>query len=86
MTLRLRADGLNWRQIDDEVVVLDSSSAKYLAINGSGARLWPALVAGATLEELAAILVESYGIDRSHAAADATRFLAALEEQGLLAA
>jgi hypothetical protein len=86
MTFRLRTDELSWRQIDDEVVILDSSQANYLAINGAGARLWPALVEGATLEQLAGLLVEEYEIDPARATADANRFLAALSEQGLMAA
>lgn len=86
MKLRLRTDGLNWRQIDDEVVVLDGNTANYLAINGSGARLWPALVQGATLQELAEILVDVYKLDGPRAMTDARQFVAALDEQGLMAA
>jgi len=86
MTFRLRSDELNWRQIDDEVVVLDGRSANYLAINGAGAHLWPALVEGATLEQLADLLVKAYAIDRARATADANGFVAALDEQGLMAA
>ena len=86
MTFRLRDDDLNWRQVDDEVVVLDGRRANYLAINGAGARLWPALVDGATLEQLADVLVETYEIDRARATADVNGFVAALAEQGLMAA
>jgi Coenzyme PQQ synthesis protein D (PqqD) len=86
MTFRVRTDELNWREIDDEVVILDSSRANYLAINGAGARLWPALLAGATLEQLADLLVEVYEIDRPRATADAQRFVTELCEQGLIAA
>lgn len=85
MTFQLRADELNWRLIDDEVVVLDSKRASYLAINGAGARLWPALVEGATLEHLADLLVGTYAIDRARARADADAFVAALTDQGLMA-
>jgi hypothetical protein len=86
MTFRLRSDELDWRQIDDEVVILDGRGANYLAINGTGARLWPALVEGATVEQLADLLVEAYEIDRARATADANQFVAALSEQGLMAA
>jgi hypothetical protein len=86
MTLRLRTDELNWRQIDDEIVALDGRKGAYLAINGSGALLWPLLVDGATPEQLVAVLVESYGIDKREAAADTDEFVSALSDQGLLAA
>lgn len=83
--LQLRTDGLNWRQIDDEIVALDSAGGAYLAINGPGALLWAPLVDGATPEQLANILVEAYGIDELQAAADTEAFLGSLGEQGLLA-
>jgi hypothetical protein len=67
------------------VVVLDSSQARYLAINGSGARLWPALVTGTTLDHLADILTDTYALDEQEATRDAERFVAELSEQGLLA-
>ena len=86
MTLRLRTEELNWRQIDDEIVALDGRDGAYLAITGSGALLWPLLVAGATPGQLVSTLVDSYGIDESRAAADTEVFVSALSDQGLLAA
>jgi Coenzyme PQQ synthesis protein D (PqqD) len=86
MTYRLRTDELSWRQIDDEIVVLDADRAEYLAINGAGARLWPALVEGASLEQLADLLVDTYEIDSERATADASQFVATLSDQGLIAA
>ncbi|HYZ82468.1 MAG TPA: PqqD family protein [Solirubrobacteraceae bacterium] len=86
MTFRLRTDELSWRVIDDEVVILDADRATYLAVNGVGARLWPALVEGATLDQLAGMLVEAYEIDHAQARSDAHRFVAALSDQGLIAA
>ena len=48
--------------------------------------LWRALVEGTTREGLADVLVRVYGIERERALADADGFVAALVEQGLLAA
>jgi hypothetical protein len=86
MTLRLRTEELSWRKIDEEIVALDSRRSDYLAINGSGALLWPLLVDGATPEQLMSVLVDSYGIDESRAAADTEAFVSALSDQGLLVA
>jgi hypothetical protein len=86
MTYRLRTDDLSWREIDDEIVILDASRSAYLAINGAGARLWPALVEGASLEQLAEVLIDTYEIDTERATADASQFVATLSEQGLIAA
>jgi len=86
MTLRLRTEELSWRQIDEEIVALDGRKSDYLAINGSGALLWPLLVEGATSEQLVSALVNSYGIDESRAAADTEAFVSSLSDQGLLSA
>jgi len=86
MSLRLRQDDLEWREIDRDIVVLDARDAAYLTLNGSGAVLWRMLAASATRDELAAALVDAYGIDATTAAADTDAFLDALSEQGLLAA
>ena len=86
MTLRLRTEELSWRKIDEEIVALDGRRSDYLAISGSGALLWPLLVDGATSEQLVTVLVDSYGIDESRAAADTEAFVSALSDQGLLSA
>lgn len=86
MTLRLRTKELSWRKIDEEIVALDGRTSDYLAISGSGALLWPLLVDGATPEQLVSVLVDSYGIDESRAAADTDAFVCSLSEQGLLVA
>lgn len=82
--VRLRAGAVEWREVEGEVVALDLDSSEYLAVNRTGAVIWPLLVEGATREELAARLATSYTIDRSSAERDVDRFLAALSQRGLL--
>ncbi len=53
-TLRLREQGLNWREIDGEVVVLDVERSHYLNLNATGAVLWLMLAAGTTEPQLVA--------------------------------
>lgn len=84
--LQLRTEEITWKQIDEEIVALDSRKGEYLAFNNSGALLWTALVSGATREQLVKILVDAYRIDPDRAAADAEDFVSSLTERGLLAA
>jgi hypothetical protein len=84
-TLRLRTDELEWKQIDDEIVVLDGRASNYLAASGSGVLLWRKLETGATRDELVAALVGEYGIDEARAGEDVDAFVADLAKQGLLA-
>jgi hypothetical protein len=82
---KLRADVV-WREVLDEIIVLDQASWRYLTVRGSGVTLWPGLVGGATIAELAERLVQRFGIERARAGADVTRFVGLLGERGLLEA
>lgn len=82
--LTLDADRAVWREIGDEVVILDVPTATYLNLNGTGRALWKRLDDGATPGELAAELVKTYGIPEDQAASDVESFLEALQERSLL--
>jgi hypothetical protein len=82
--LRLREADLHWREIDADVIALETRESVYLAADGAGAILWRALVGGATREALADELVSAYGIERERALADTERFVEQLAEHGLL--
>ena len=77
--LRLR-DDLIWRQIGDEVMVLDISTSEYLSVNTSGAVLWRLLAEGCRPEDLQRALVAHFDIDQETAEQDTRRFLESLEE------
>ena len=85
MTLSLREQDLDWRDIDHEIVALDVQGAAYLAVQGSGAVLWRLLANSTTRENLVETLVETYGIDPATAGGDVDEFLATLSDRGLLA-
>jgi hypothetical protein len=82
--LRLRTQTLDWKVIDDEVVMLDGEQSTYLATNASGTLLGRMLAEGATRDELVDGLAAAFEIDRARAAADTDSFLAELRGRGLL--
>jgi len=82
--LKLRGDALEWREVDSEVVVLVKSSSTYIAVNSSGAAIWPALAAGASRDELVSLLRAEFDVDADRAAADVDSFVHALSAQDLL--
>ena len=84
-TLRLREQDLDWRELGDEIVVLDARGAVYLAFQGSGAIVWRLLADSTTRDGIVEALVEIYGIDATRAADDVSQFLSTLNERGLLA-
>lgn len=82
--IRLRADALEWREIDGEVVALDLRRQTYLAVNEGGTVVWPALAAGTTLEELVSRMVDAFEVDPARAAVDINAFVAELTQLGLI--
>jgi hypothetical protein len=85
-SLLARTEDVAWKQIDDEVVILDLRTSRYLRLNHSGALVWSRIVAGATREELVAALVRAYDIPPAVATADLERLLTELAERELLSA
>lgn len=82
--IRLKADALEWREVEGEVVALDVAAFEYVAANRAGAVLWRELADGTTPERLTAALVERFAVDDATAANDVDRFLAVLRERDLI--
>jgi hypothetical protein len=70
--------------VEGQVVAIDLRSRRYLAVEGSGAVLWSSLAAGSSAPDLAASLVERFGIDLVTAERDVVALLADLDARGLL--
>lgn len=82
--LQLRSGAVEWRPVDDGVVVLDLHRSEYLHVNPSGAGLWRLLSEGTTKPEMVRHLAETYGLDEAQAAADVEAFVADLAAKRLL--
>ena len=82
--LRLRHGALEWREVEGEIVALDVRTSTYLAVNRTGAALWPALIAGSTHEELSRQLVEKFGISEALASEHVEAFVETLADHDLL--
>jgi len=82
--LKLRDDELSWRQVGDEIIVLDLRSNAYLSINQSGIVLWEMLVDGSTPVRMTERLVSDYGVDEDRARTDVEAFVGMLTERRLL--
>jgi hypothetical protein len=83
-TYRLRDSELEWREVEGEIVALDLRASAYLSVNKTGTALWPQLSAGASRDDLIAVLTARFGVDATAAGRDVDAFLDALETRGLL--
>lgn len=83
--LRLRPSGLEWREVEGEVLMLDLDSSEYFSVNPVGALLWPSLVEGTNHASLVSVLTGRYpSADPAVLEADVSRFLADLLARDLL--
>lgn len=82
--MRLRRTDLEWREVEGQVVLVDLAGGTYVAVNRSGAALWPLLAEGTTREALVARLRERYGLAADVAERDLDAFLVVLRGHGLL--
>lgn len=82
--MRLRTDGVTWRELDGETVILDLKSSKYLKTNATGTTLLKRLVEDCSREDLIVALADAHGIPREQAAADTDGFVEMLRERKLL--
>ena len=81
--LRLKR-GVEWHPLDDEIVVLDLNSSAYLAVNDTGAVLWPLVAQGTTEGQLVEALTSRFQIDAGQARADAGVFVEQLRSLTLV--
>jgi hypothetical protein len=83
---RQRENDLSWREIDEEVVILDLRTATYLRLNAAGAVLWGLLEPGATVTQMAGALADRFGLDSNRARDDVAAFVESCATTGLVEA
>lgn len=82
--MKLRTDGLTWREIEGETVLLDLKSSKYLRTNRTGSFLLRQLAADRSVADLVASLQTEYELTGEQAAHDVAAFVQILQERELL--
>ena len=82
--MRLNEERVVWQEVDGEAVALDLVSSTYLSVNASGTVLLKALSTETSEEELAALLVDEYGLSKHEAETDVRDYVGDLKSRGLL--
>jgi fucose permease len=85
VVVQIRPTNVSWREVDGEVIALDLDSSTYFSTNRTGSLLWHAMVDGATVGSLVALLEDSFDVPQTTARADVNAFLKLLVANGLLA-
>ena len=81
----IHKSGLLEREVDGEVVVLDTESDRIHQLNASASIVWRMHRQGATAEETARALALEFGVDYASVYIDVGRTLAEFQDLGLVA-
>jgi len=82
--LTLRTEGVTWRALDEQIVVLDLETSLYLNVTGAGAVVWPLLANGTTLDAMIDAVLEVFDVDVETARTDLDAFVVDLRDRKLL--
>lgn len=83
MSLRMRAD-VALCETEDALVLLDERTGRYFQVNRTGAMILKELMAGSSVERVAANLARTYPVTLEEASDDVKRFLDQLAEEALV--
>lgn len=72
------SQGITWRKIKDEAVILNLGTSVYYTVNSTGAFIWGLLAAGKPAEKIALALAAEYELSQEEAAKDTCEFLKAV--------
>ena len=75
---------LVWRVLSNETVVVSPASGQYCVLNEMGTVIWQLVADSCSVPEIEAYLIENYEVSSEQAQADIGRFIADLQQRGLL--
>lgn len=73
-----------FREIEQEVVILDLDSGSYFGLNAVGSRAWALLLEGRTLADVHAVLLAEYDVTADELQRDLLEWAGRLVDKGLL--
>ena len=83
---RTKTEGLAWRRVGEETVILNLDTSQYLNLNSTGSVLWETLSeAPASVDEMVARLLADFDVPADDARADVQDFVDRCMVEGLLA-
>lgn len=77
-------DNYSWRDVNNELVVLNLQSGEYFTFNNVGRLIWLAVNDGKTVDEITRSVVEQYTATEDKAVTDVKAFISNLLSEGLL--
>ena len=78
------SDGVVFRELDGEAVLLNLDSGMYFGLDRVGTRVWQVLEQHGRLDAVVERLLEEYDVEPERLRADVAQLLATLVEKGLV--
>jgi len=72
-----------WSELDNEVILLDTSSGDFYSLNETATEVWKRLESNDSVHQIATHLAAKYGIDLAQAAADVSELVEAFRTMKL---
>ena len=73
-----------WREIDEEIVILDVDTQDYFTLNKTGTRMWKMLNSKKKEEEILRAIQSAYDVDEDRASKDFQKFIEQLAKHKLI--
>jgi len=77
-------DDVVWRELADEVVLLNLTTGLYFGLDGTGGKIWKVLADQGTTEAAIEAIVAEYDATREQVEADVIRLVDELRDKGLI--
>ena len=73
-----------WKNLGDEVILLDTQNGEYFVLNETAAMMWNMLMKNIPTEQIIAAVTESFEIDEKSAGNDFNDFLRSLLDSRII--
>ena len=73
-----------FRDLDDEMIIMDMNSGKYFGLNETGARIWSLLNENQKIKDIIEKLSDEYDITKEQCEKEVKKFISTLLEKGLI--
>jgi len=77
-------DEILWREVDDEVVIVDPDRDDYFYLNSTGKEIWELINKGCSIEKIIEVVSNKYKEDREKIRKDIKKFIDNLRKKNIL--
>ena len=75
-----------WKEVGENIVVLNLDSGRYFSLNGTGSLIWTALMEKVGLDEIADRICATFKVERDRARRDVAPMIDEFVSKGMIAA